>query len=358
MKKTGIADLRLCTGPIPHYREMVLLAKPLIETLINEHGTKETVKRFSNPLWYQCLACCFGFEYQFSGMTTVVIKAIKDSIQNENLGIKIAGGKGKLSLEAPKELEKFGDTYGLADNKLSELITNTKLAAKVDNTAIQDSYSLYFHSVIIDEKRNFSVINQGMNVDSQMVRRYHWFMPQNLDDSNVAGIKEDMVLDLTKKDLEETRRLILDLAKEGNKTVNTYLKLNKGTSQTNLLNFTKGRRIIELPYHLKFPKRLNAEALEIAKNASNFEEFLCSKGVGPSTMRGLAFVANLVYGSELSWKDPIKFCYAYGTKAGKPWYVEKRAMRKSAEILRNAVENAKIGEKEKLKILRRLSRFI
>ena len=357
MRKTGIADLRLCTGPIPHYREMVELGRPLIETLINEFGTKETVERFSNPSWYQCLACCFGFEYQFSGMTTVVLKALKDSLKNQNTGIEIAGGKGKLGAETPKELERCGEIFNLPEKNLQKIVNNTKFSAKVDNTAIQDSYLLYFHTAILDEKGNFSVINQGMNTDSQLVRRYHWFNPSELDDSNIAGQKESMVLDLTRKNLEETRKIILDLAKESNKTVNTYLRLNKGSSQTNLLNFGQ-KTIIELPYHLRFPKKLNEKALETAKNASSFKEFLCSKGVGPSTMRGLAFVANLVYGSEVSWKDPVKFCYAYGTKAGKPWYVEKRAMRKSAEIMRDAVKNAKLGDKRKRRILKRLSRFV
>ncbi len=357
MKKTGIADLRLCTGPVPHYREMVEIGKPLIETLINEFGTRETVERFSNPSWYQCLACCLGFEYQFSGMTTVVLKALKDSIENQNLGIEIAGGKGKLSIGAPKELEKYGESFNLPEKNLQGMVSNTKLSAKVDNTAIQDSYSLYFHTVILDEIGNFSVINQGMNTGSQLVRRYHWSNPSELDDSNIAGKKENMVLDLTKRNLEETRRMIFDLAKESNKTVNTYLRLNKGSFQTNLLNFGQ-RNIIELPYHLRFPKKLNEKALETAKNANNFKEFLCSKGVGPSTIRGLAFIANLVYGSEISWRDPVKFCYAYGTKAGKPWYVEKRAMRKSAEIMKNAVENAKMGDKKRRRVLKRLSRFV
>ena len=355
MRKSGVAELRLCTGPVPHYREIVMLAKPLMEALVNELGTKEAVNRFSNPLWYQCLACCLGFEYQFSGMTTVVIKAIKEALKDENIGIKIAGGKGKFALETPKELEELGESFNFSESKKEKLIAKTKLAAKVDNVALQDSYSLYFHSVIVDENCNFTVINQGMNIERQMVRRYHWHNLRDLDDSNIAGKKEEVVLDLTKKNLEETRKLILDLAKEAKKTSQIYLKLNKNAKRT-LLNFKE--KTIELPYYLRFPKKLNYEALEIAKNASNFEEFICSKGIGRATVRGLAFVANLIYGSEISWKDPVKFCYAYGTKAGKPWYVQRKAMRESAEILKNVVENAKIGEKKKLRILKKLSEFV
>ncbi len=357
MLKTGVADLRLAQGPVPHYKEMVLLASPLIETLVNELGTKEVVNRLSDPLWYSCLACSLGFEYQFSGMTTVVVKAIKESIEKENFGIKIVGGKGKKSTGVPIELERAGEKFNLNSRKTQKLILNSKLTSKVDNVAIQDSYSLYFHSIIFDELGNSTTINQGMNLDEELVRRYHWFNPSSLDDNNIIGKGKKNVLNLTRKEEEKTRKLILDLAKEGKKTANTFLKLNRKGIQTNIFNFGE-KNIIELPYYLKFPSKLNVKTMEVANNVKDFKEFLCSKGIGPATMRGLAFVANLVYGSPLSWKDPIKFCYAYGTKTGKPWMVQKPEMRESAEILKSAVENSKIGDRQKLRVLKRLSEFV
>jgi hypothetical protein len=79
----------------------------------------------------------------------------------------------------------------------------------------------------------------------------------------------------------------------------------------------------------------------------NYEQLLGVRGVGPATVRGLALVAELVYGAPLSWRDPVKYSFAYGGKDGIPYPVDQKAMDESAQILKNAVENAKIGEAAK-----------
>lgn len=38
---------------------------------------------------------------------------------------------------------------------------------------------------------------------------------------------------------------------------------------------------------------------------SNYEEFLLLKGLGPSTLRALSLVLELVYDVHPSWKDPV-----------------------------------------------------
>jgi hypothetical protein len=90
----------------------------------------------------------------------------------------------------------------------------------------------------------------------------------------------------------------------------------------------------------------------------NYEELLSVKGVGPATVRGLALVAELVYGEKPSWEDPVKFSFAYGGKDGFPFPVDRKAMDESIQILKQSVEAAKIGDKEKLRSLQRLRRFV
>ena len=69
-------------------------------------------------------------------------------------------------------------------------------------------------------------------------------------------------------------------------------------------------------------------------------------------------MAELVYGEEPCWEDPVKFSFAYGGKDGVLFPVDRTAMDESIEILRESVQQAKIGEKEKLLSLQRLRRYV
>lgn len=90
----------------------------------------------------------------------------------------------------------------------------------------------------------------------------------------------------------------------------------------------------------------------------NYEELLAFRGVGPAIVRGLALVADVIYGEKPSWKDPVKYSYAYGGKDDVPFPVDREAMDKSIGILRQAVEEARIGDKERIHSLRRLRAFV
>jgi len=111
---------------------------------------------------------------------------------------------------------------------------------------------------------------------------------------------------------------------------------------------------------LSMPNNLNWKAVKRAYEfqPKNYEQLLNIRGVGPATIRGLALIAELVYGAPPSWKDPVKYSFAYGGKNGVPHPVNRKAMDESIKILENAVKSAKIGDKEKLKSLRRLRQYV
>jgi uncharacterized protein len=48
------------------------------------------------------------------------------------------------------------------------------MAAKVDNGAVQDGYGLYHHVIFFNEQGHWTIVQQGMNTDFKMARRYHW----------------------------------------------------------------------------------------------------------------------------------------------------------------------------------------
>ncbi|MDN5366991.1 MAG: uncharacterized protein PWQ11_402 [Candidatus Diapherotrites archaeon] len=353
MKRVGHADLRLCSGPVPHYRQIVELGGALIEYMVDEIGTAETLRKFSDPIWFEAMASAMGFEWQFSGATTVTLRAISEAIRGkeESLGLWVVGGKGSDARTVDKIPEELAEPD----------VTTTK----VDSALVQDGYSIYFHSILYDERKRWVVVNQGMNVEDRLARRYHWSWEEGRylnDAESIAGRKEKIVMDLQTKNSEEARKTILDIVRDEppKKIVYTILSLRRRPGQMTLADFGNGGsvKVEYMPFAFRIPKRISEEALQVAKNAENFLELIRTPGIGPSTVRGLAFVASLVYGAPVSWKDPVKYTYAFGTKAGKPWMVEREEMVKAASFLRQAVEEAKVGDKTKKRALQRLSRIV
>jgi len=105
-------------------------------------------------------------------------------------------------------------------------------------------------------------------------------------------------------------------------------------------------------------KRLNNLMSKIKDyKPKNFEELILTKGLGEKSMRALTLISHLIFGSELSFKDPVTFSFAHGGKDGYPYPVDKKTYDTSIEILKYAVEKAKIKDLDKLKILNTLSKF-
>lgn len=141
---------------------------------------------------------------------------------------------------------------------------------------------------------------------------------------------------------------------------NDWASLLKHKDQTTLFDYNKKRKTkIELNC-LDMPRSINWRKMkEIHEfQPSNYEEFLGMKGVGSSTVRALALISDLIYGEKASWKDPVKYSFAVGDKDGVPFPVDCDAMDESTEILKNGVKQAKIGNKNKLKAIKRLACFI
>lgn len=90
----------------------------------------------------------------------------------------------------------------------------------------------------------------------------------------------------------------------------------------------------------------------------NYEELLAIRGIGPKAIRALALVSQLIYGAEPSWKDPAKFSFAHGGKDGIPFEIDRKHYNTSIEILRTAIENAKIADRDRLNAIKRLHEFI
>jgi len=90
----------------------------------------------------------------------------------------------------------------------------------------------------------------------------------------------------------------------------------------------------------------------------NYEELLSCKGLGPSTVRALALVSDLIYGEPPSWEDPVKYSFTVGGKDGVPFPVDRKAMDETIFCINQGIHNAVLGDKEKMHALRTLSKLI
>jgi hypothetical protein len=369
MERTGFADLPLHLGRAPKwlFERMVKLSRAICEVLIYEYGKDELFRRLSDPFWFQALSCVLGYDWHSSGCTTVTCGALKEAIDPQLHGFAIVGGKGKTSLKTPDEIEKIADIFSLSTHKTEKLKYSSRMAAKVDNAAVQDGHQLYHHVMIFSEDGKWVVIQQGMDVNNKYARRYHWLSdnvksfviePHN---AIVGDVSYDKVLDMTSGDSLEAQKVSLDLARGSISSLKRHwAELTRPSYQKSLDEWLGGENKRYLVDFLRMPRNINWSVVKRVYEfqPSNYEEFLSIKGIGPSTVRALALISDLIYGVKPSWRDPVRYSFAVGGKDGVPFPVDRKAMDESIDVLRRGIEEAKIGNKDKLKNLKRLQSFV
>lgn len=349
--KRGTADLPLHYGTVPPWlaQRMSLLGGAIAEAIVIEYGRPELLRRLSDPFWFQSLGCVLGMDWHSSGITTSVMNALRKAIncRSEELGVYICGGRGKFSRETPNLLLEVADKTGLNGN---ELVRHSKLAAKVDNTAVQDGFQLYLHTFIVTKEGEWAVIQQGMNPNERMARRYHWlssslrsFMEE--PHTYVCGRNQGLILNLTDKLAAPTKDGIVELTKE------TPDKLMREVS-------------IILPNHHEVKaedvnlKRLGAALLLAHEtNVTDMESLLLLEGVGPRTLQSLTLVSEVIHGTPSRFSDPARFSFAHGGKDGHPFPVPTSVYDETVEVFDKAIRQARLGDKEKSDALKNLSKI-
>jgi hypothetical protein len=351
-----MADLPLHWGASPKwlFDLMVKLSKTITEIIILEYGKDKFLEKISDPFWFQAFACTLGFDYHSSGCTTVTLGALKEANLKE-FGIAVLGGKGKASRKTPQEIENLAEEFSFSDKKIEELKRASRLVAKVDNNALQDGFQLYHHSFIVTEEGKWAVIQQGMNLENRYARRYHWLSEKvksfvNEPHLAVCCDVKGKPLNMIAEESEEARKCSVDLVKDNPIHLKKYLVPSK--EQKTIFKY------LQMPSKHEIELKNFAPLMEaFEKQPKNYEELLLVKGMGPKSVRALALISNLVFGAELSWRDPVKYSFAHGGKDGHPYPVDRKTYDKSIQILQDAIKQAKLGEKEKIEAIKRLKDF-
>jgi hypothetical protein len=371
MIRKGFAELPLHGGKCPPwlFKRMVELSRGISKVLIEEKGVNCFLERMSDSFWFQSLGCVLGYDFHSSGLTTTVGGALKEALNKEDLGVLIAGGKGKVARKTPQEVVKLGESIQMGQTEIDNLIYSSKLAAKVDNSVLQDGYNLYHHIIIFTEGGRWAVIQQGMDLTSKSARRYHWLSEhvksfvKDPHDSVISSLKRAKVLDMSSQKSEDAQKTSIDLVNGGIEHLrNDWEELKRPAYQKSLDEWSGIQRRVDRQNldFLQMPQKVNWAAIKELYDfqPKDYEELVSTKGIGPSTIRALALVSDLIYGSKPSWKDPVKFAFTVGGKDGVPYPVDRKAMSETTAILEEGIEASKVGNREKLIALEKLRQII
>lgn len=347
-------------------QRMARLGTVITEAIVHHYGRDEFLRRLSHPFWFQSFGAVMGMDWHSSGITTSVIGALKRGLQplSGELGLHVCGGRGRHSRQTPHELAAIGERVGFDGAALARA---SRLVAKVDGAAVQDGFELYLHGFIVADDGKWVVVQQGMNGESRLARRYHWLsegLRSFVDAPHAAieGRSGGTIVNLTDRRAEASRKAQLDLLAE--------LGPTRIAGEAAMI---EGRKTVArapdaplLP-HLVMPARhdVRAEdvftrrlhgALAAAAEAApaDFADLLLVPGVGARTVRSLAMVAEVVHGAPCRFADPARFSLAHGGKDRHPYPVPTLVYDKTIEVMKAAVTAAKLGREERLGAIRRL----
>jgi uncharacterized protein len=367
-RRAGSADLPLHTGRVPRWLgdRMTRLGAVITEAIVLEYGRDELLRRLAHPFWFQSFGAVMGMDWHSSGITTSVIGALKRGLAplSGELGIHVCGGRGKHSRQTPHELVAIGDRVGIDGTGLA---TASRLVAKVDSAAVQDGFDLYLHGFIVTDDGHWVVVQQGMNGDRRQARGYHWLsegLRSFVDQPHAAidGVDQGEIVNLTDRRANASRRWQLDiLAELGPDGIERQLAKLEGDCVDRSPQAQPALPHLVMPHHHDVrpedivTRRLHGNLAAAAERGpQDFSELLLVPGVGARTVRALAQVAEIVHGAPYRFSDPARFSVAHGGKDRHPYPVPLKVYDRTIDVLKTAVQKAKLGHSEELAAIKRL----
>jgi len=353
MKRSGVADLPLHGGRVPAWlaERMTRMGTAIAESVLYNYGVPELLARLSDPHWFQALGCVMGMDWHSSGITTSVLGALKRGLnpRAHELGVYICGGRGRHSRKTPDELRTIAGRQGLDGESL---VRTSRLAARIDNNAIADGFQLYLHSFIVSAQGEWAIVQQGMNEESRLARRYHWHSATVRDFTSephaaIVGEHQGTIMNLVDRRARPAQGALL-----------------AAVHQQPEENLREIRRLT-MPAHHEVRaadldlKRLGAVlAVAYERDLRDFASLLLLENLGPRTLQSLALIAEVVHGTPTRFSDPARFSFALGGKDRHPFPVPLEIYDRSLSVLRRALDAAKLGATEKMDGFARLDRLV
>jgi len=365
--RTGSADLILHPGKAPYWllSRMKRLGGHLLEYVVDEHGPREVLVRLSHPVYFQSLSNLLAFDWNSSGSTTVLCGVLKAIFEEHELGLSMAGGKGQRLHRLGEELHAAARAFDMGEDDVERMRYAGRLAAKVDNAAVQDGFNLYHQAFFLESGGEWAVVQQGMDAGAGLARRYHWHSRgvEDFTEEPHLGIASQAspsgVLDMTARESRGCRGVTVELTGEPIPRLRRLVRglsipgqsrlalSNDGGCGTETGLVSPAGDLSGCPSY-SVSHRLNWLAIERAHGLGvrKFEDLLEAPGVGPATVRALALVAEMAHGASPCYRDPARYSFAFGGKDGVPFPVLRTEYDRAADFFEDAVSGCRAGRED------------
>ncbi|MCS5594971.1 MAG: DUF763 domain-containing protein [Porticoccaceae bacterium] len=349
MINAGSIGMPLHFGKVPGFltERMGNMGEAIVESILVNYGKSELLSRMSDPNWFQALGAVMGMHWNSSGVTAVTLGALKKKLnpKSHELGVYILGGKGKQAYGAQRQIERVAGRHSL-DGK--QLVRSARMAARIDNNAIQDGFDLYQQYFLLTDEGEWTSISQGMNKGTRRARRYHWHSPTvqsfgSAPHTGIAGIEQQRILNLVDPEAKTLQNNMLELTNEKPSEIIKAMKSSEMPNRHDVrredINQARLASVLDLAYN---------------RDIENFEDLVDLHGVGPRTLKALAMASEVIHGDSTRFEDPARFAFAVGGKDGRPHPIDTKSFDETVTMLQDTVDKAKLGDKDKSNAMKRL----
>ena len=347
MISAGSIGMPLHFGKVPNFlsERMGKMGDAIIESIVDNYGKSEVLTRMSDPNWLQAFGAVTGMHWNSSGVTAVLLGALKRRLNPKahELGLYILGGKGKAAYGTEKQIDRVADKHSLPGKALAKA---SRMTRRIDNNAVQDGFDLYQQYFIVSDEGEWTGITQGMNKRNRRARRYHWHSPTvrsfgEAPHSGIMGIENQKVLNLVDPGAEKLRENMVELTKEKPAEIIKAVKAadlpDRHDVKKEDINMARLASVLDLAYN---------------REIENFEELVDFHGVGPRTLKALAMASEVIHGDATRFEDPARFSFAVGGKDGRPHPIDTASFDETVTMLQNSVDKSKLGDSEKSSALK------
>ena len=352
MISAGTIGMPLHFGKVPNFlsERMGRMGDAIIESILDNYGKSEVLTRMSDPNWFQAFGAVTGMHWNSSGVTAVLLGALKRRMNKKahETGLYILGGKGKAAYSTEKQIGRIAETLSLPGPELSK---SSRLTKRVDNNAVQDGFDLYQSYFILSDEGEWAAMTQGMNKKTRRARRYHWHSPTvrsfgSEPHSGIMGLEDQKVLNLVDREAGSLRNNMVELTKEKPAEIVKAIRGSNLPDRHDVrkedINMSRLASVLDLAYN---------------RDIENFEELVDLHGVGPRTLKALAMASEVIHGDATRFDDPARFSFAVGGKDGRPHPIDTKSFDETVEMLQNSVDRSKMGDQDKSSALKRLHKM-